>query len=289
VPQQSNLNEKVETWWNENPFTHNGIYGVGHFPLDKADLKFFEKVEKRFRRHSPERQKPGTPILSNFIDYQTIRGEKILDIACGTGFLTVEFARQGCEATAIDLTEYAVEATQKNLQLRGLNGTVLKMDAQQLEFPDNTFSFVSAHGCLMHMPDTERAIAEIRRVLKPGGGVYAWMYNKGWYYWFNIIILRGILLGGFLRHGFSSLALTSRYTDGIHMEGNPHTKFYSAQEIKKMFSDAGFSYVKTEVLYNPSHIDAWPVARLPLGKYLPEAVRKALGKIGLGIRIEARK
>ena len=49
-----------------------------------------------------------------------IKSKRVLDIACGTGVLTVEFARQNCITTAIDLTPYAIKTTKKNLSLRGL-------------------------------------------------------------------------------------------------------------------------------------------------------------------------
>ena len=180
---QQEKTRAVENWWNTNPFTYNGSIGVGKtVAVEDMDVSFFDTAEARYKKHSGgSTEDSGKEVFSKFIDYPSLNGKKVLDIATGTGFSTVTFARHGAIVTGIDLTEYATRATQRNLALRNLPGTVLQMDAQKLNFPDNTFDFVCAHGCLMHMPSTASAVAEIYRVLKPGGTMYAWMYHKGWY------------------------------------------------------------------------------------------------------------
>ena len=145
----------------------------------------------------------------------------------------------------------------------------------------------------MHMPDTKKAVQEIHRVLKPGGKVYAWFYHKGWYYWFNTLLFRGIVLGQLPRVKFDTVRLTSRYTDGCHMGGNPHTRFYSGKELREMFRRAGFRDPETAVVYNPKELNSWPFAKIPLGKVLvkilPESLKSSLcKKIGFGIKITVR-
>lgn len=287
--------EKVENWWNTNPFTYNGSKGVGRLSEEAStlDIDYFDTAERKYKKHTNESTQTGdTPVFSKYIEYEKLRGKKVLDIATGTGFSTVTFARFGADVTGIDLTEYAVAQTKRNFELRGLTGTILQMDAQVLEFPDNTFDFVCAHGCLMHMPDTKKAIREIYRVLKPGGTVYAWMYHKGWYYWFGILFLRGVLLGKLLTYKFSTLRLTSRYSDGAHEGGNPHTRFYSRREFRDLFSNEGFSQVEVFANNNPQEWDAWPMAKLKLGFLIPRSIQKFFGeKVGfaLSCSILARK
>lgn len=285
------LNQSIENWWSDHPFTYaDGM----HEWYDSAELgkslAFFEKVENRLRRHATSYQKPGAPLLSNFIDYAALKGKRVLDIATGTGVIAVEFARQEAEVVAVDLTQTAVKMATRNFAVRGLKGEVLKMDAQALEFPDNSFDFVAAHGCLMHMPDTPKAISEMYRVLKPGGQFYAWFYQKGWYYWFNVLFLRGICMGALFRHGFDTVKLTSLYTDGLDFGGNPHTRLYSIKELRKLFGDAGFNDVDVAVTYNQSQMKAWPMRKLPIGQFLPERIRFKLGsRICLGARVLGNK
>jgi SAM-dependent methyltransferase len=275
---------EVQNWWNTNPFTYNGAFGVGELAdLRVQDIAYFDKAEARYIKHSGTgTQYPGNPVFSKYIDYSEMKGKKVLDIATGTGFSAVTFAKAGAEVTGIDLTDYAVASTKRNFELRELTGTILKMDAQKLEFPDNYFDFVCAHGCLMHMPDTQKAVREIHRVLKPGGKMYAWMYHRGWYYWFGIIFLRGILCGKFFTNGFSQLRLTSRYSDGLHTGGNPHTKFFSRGGFKRLFKNGGFENITVYANYNTSEWTAWPLQRFSLGAFVPKKIQKFLSEtVGL--------
>jgi ubiquinone/menaquinone biosynthesis C-methylase UbiE len=274
--------KKVESWWNTNPFTYNGKVGVGKLTQDVAQLtrKDFDAVEARFRRHSGGSvQEEGKPVFSKFVPYEELRGKHVLDIAVGTGFSAVTYARAGAVVTGIDITDYAILQTKKNFELRGLTGTILKMDAQTLDFPDNTFDFVSAHGCLMHMPDTERAVREIFRVLKPGGRIYVWMYHRGWYFWFGIVFLRGILCGQLFKSHFKVLPLTSKYTDGLPTGGNPHTKMFTRGGFRRLFTRGGFSDICVVTNYNPNEwYYGWPMVRIPLGKYIPLKIRRFLSE-----------
>ena len=85
----------------------------------------------------------------------------------------------------------------------------------------------------MHMPDTAGAIREIYRVTKHGGRTLAYMYNKSsWPFWFNLILLKGIVLGGLVRFRGDITRLASRYSDGYTTGGNPLTKFYKPKMLR---------------------------------------------------------
>lgn len=290
------LNQKVQQWWEENPFTY-GVAGrgtdqVGAINYAEMNLTYFQDIERRFRKHSRGAgQQNGAPLLSNLVDYQWLKGKKVLDIAVGSGFSTVAFAKGGAEVVGIDITPFAVAQTKKNLELRGLRGEIIQMDAQAMRFPDASFDFVDAWGCLMHMPDTEKAIKEIHRVLKPQGRGLAYMYNKSsWPYWFNIIFLRGILMGQLFRCGFDTTTLTSRYSDGFSMGGNILTKFYTPREVTHMFKEAGFTKIECypwELSYEPG---GWPMKKFPVFRYLPRIIRSFMAKRwGYGLIVKAVK
>lgn len=274
----SNKNIEVRKFWNSNPFTYNSVFGVGYPGLpEELDINFFIDCQRRYIKH----QGGSTELLgskvafSRYINYSKLQNKHVLDVAIGSGFSTVNFAKSKAKVTAIDLTEFAVRLTKRNLFLHNLKANVMKMDCQNLKkIKSNNFDFCCAHGCLMHMPDTLKALKEIYRVLKPSASGYAWMYHKGWYYYFGILFLRGVVLMQLIRHRFNILKLTSRYTDGSSIGGNPHTKFYSQKEIIELFSSAGFKNVKVFYNYNTSEWDAWPIASLNLGKFIPEKIKK---------------
>lgn len=283
-------NLKVKNWWNENPFTYSKGEGVENIDENNLSIEFFDKCESKFRMHGVTYQDMNKPLLSNFIEYDDIKGKNVLDIASGTGIISVEFSRSKANLTAIDLTPKALEMTKKNLQLRSLLGKVYEMDAQNMKFKNNSFDYVCAHGCLMHMPSIDKAIKEIYRVMSKDAKVYAWIYNKGWYFWFGIIFLRGLLLLNLFKYKFNITKLTSRYTDGYKIGGNEHTKFFSKKEMKNKFIKAGFQNVKTFVLYNPIEFESFPTKSFSFGQLFPNFIKSFLGKIfGLGLVIIASK
>ena len=286
---------EVRSWWDSHPFafgvTNTKHDQVGTIAHDLMDKSYFDQVERRFRKHHRfAAQADGAPVLSNLVDYTTLKDKKVLDIATGSGFIAVSLAAAGADVTAIDLTPFAVAHAKKNFEVRGLTGTVQEADAQQMPFADSTFDSVIAWGCLMHMPRTEDAIREMARVTKKGGTAVAYMYNRSsWPFWFNIIFLRGILMLGLLRFGFNITRLTSRYSDGYSEGGNPLTKFYTPAEVGVMFKDAGYTTVVSEPWRLPEEPNNWPLRSAPFFKYVPASIKKWMTNYGYGIIVTATK
>ena len=287
--------DTIEEWWDTNPFTlglsdkSNDL--VGRVDISQMDLHYFDEIERKFRKHNRGGLGEDTGLLfSKFIDYTWLKGKAALDIAVGSGFSMVTLIKGGAHVTGIDLTNFAVMETKRNLELRHMQGEVLKMDAQHMTFADDTFDFVNAWGCLMHMPDTEGAIAEIHRVLKPGGRAFAYMYNKSsWPFWFNLILLRGVLMGKLITYRFDIDRLTSRYSDGFSVGGNMLAKFYTPRQVERMFKDAGFSNVHAFPLELPEEPNHWPVGVFPIFKYLPVFIKKRMSKWSYGLLVQAEK
>lgn len=260
------LHSRVRDWWNKNPFNY-------FVEDEEGSLAFYRNIDRKFLKWIPFMQKGGYPFLTRYIDMKGLAGKKVLDIACGTGVLTEQFVRMGADVTALDLTPKAVELTKKRLALYGLTANVIEGDAQKMRFPDASFDFVCAWGCLMHMPRITEAIAEIHRVLKPGGKTLAMMYHKNSVHLRYCIQLgRGILRGQYLK--YDNQTLINRYTDGAKVGGNMLAKFFSRREFREKFS--GFR--DTEVFIHDNHgvPDQLPHPWLPLGKLLPKSLKEAI-------------
>jgi len=257
------LNQRVRAWWNANPFTY---FVKG----EEGSWEFFRNVDRKFLKWIPFAQDGGYPFLTRYVDMHGLRGKKVLDIACGTGVLTEQFVRMGADVTGLDLTPKAVELTKKRLALYGLPGNVVEGDAQKLPFPDNTFDFVCAWGCLMHMPETEKAIAEIHRVLKPGGKTLAMMYHKNSVHLrLAIQLMKGILRLQYLK--YDNQTLINRHTDGFYTGGNELAKFYSRKEFRHLFS--AFREVDLRIEDNMGMPSQLPHPWIPLGKLLPKFLK----------------
>jgi ubiquinone/menaquinone biosynthesis C-methylase UbiE len=122
-------------------------------------------------------------------------GEQVLDIACGTGLVSFEASRavsRSGHVLGIDLSERMVDAAEQRAQEMKLsNCSFSRMDAETLALPDASFDVVLCALGLMYMPDPEKAVREMRRVLRPGGRVSLAVWGEqskcGWSAVFPIV------------------------------------------------------------------------------------------------------
>ena len=178
--------------------------------------------------------------------FDDFSGKLVLEIGCGAGIDSAEFARNGAKVVSTDLTRAGTELTRDLLKESGLPSAVIQSDAKALPFKDEAFDCVYSFGVLHHIPDVETALAEIHRVLKPGGRVMAMLYHRdSLLYAYSIIYWRGIKDG--LLRTLTPEQLVSRYSE--RNEGCPYTRAYTKDEAASLFS-AWFKQITTEVHYN---------------------------------------
>lgn len=96
-----------------------------------------------------------------------VAGCDLLDLGCGTGRVAALAAQRGARVTAVDLSPAMVERARALVDLADARLAV--MDAQELDLPDASFDRVVASFSVMFCPEPHRALAEARRVLRPGG------------------------------------------------------------------------------------------------------------------------
>ena len=111
------------------------------------------------------------------------RGNKVLDIAGGTGDLTAKFSRiVGPEGTVVlaDINDSMLKVGRDRLMDRGVvnNVTFSQTDAQYLPFPDNTFDVITIAFGLRNVTDKDLALRSMLRVLKPGGRLLVLEFSK---------------------------------------------------------------------------------------------------------------
>jgi ubiquinone/menaquinone biosynthesis C-methylase UbiE len=96
---------------------------------------------------------------------------RILDAGCGIGAHSVRLARRGFRVQAVDFSETVLDAARANVEAQGLADRIelQRGSLMDLSFPDGSFPYVLCWGVLMHIPDVERALNELARVVTPGG------------------------------------------------------------------------------------------------------------------------
>jgi ubiquinone/menaquinone biosynthesis C-methylase UbiE len=102
-------------------------------------------------------------------------GQRLLDVGCGPGTLTVDLARRVApgEVVAIDRAEDILAQAKEHAAGQGVAVTFQAGDVYRLGFPDASFDVVHAHQVLQHLSDPVAALREMRRVARPGGVVAA--------------------------------------------------------------------------------------------------------------------
>jgi len=167
------------------------------------------------------------PVIAEFAAFEVAAGRTVLEIGVGLGADHQRYAQAGARLSGIDLTERAVKHTRRRLELFGLESSLSVGDAERLAFPADAFDSVYSWGVLHHSPDTPRAVAEVHRVLRPGGVARIMIYHKwslvGYMLWLRYALLR-------LRPWMSLREIYARYLE------SPGTKAYSVEEARRMFA-----------------------------------------------------
>jgi len=157
----------LEYYWGEH--IHLGYYDEDDLKAVTNPIKSgkvfkdtkFKFVEEMYRWSGAEANSGGAPA-------------KILDVGCGIGgtsrYLANKLKDKGTQVTGITLSPKQVERATELANERGLDNVNFQvMDALKMEFPDNSFDLVWGCESGEHMPDKAAYVAEMTRVLKPGG------------------------------------------------------------------------------------------------------------------------
>lgn len=231
-------NEDVQNWWAENPMTYGVVHGRTQFAdgdFDIGSRGFFDRLDAEFYSwNKPLHDKKPFDRLFPYDRYGA--GAKVLEIGCGLGTMAMNWARNGVDMTAVDLNPTSISQTRKRLELHQFSADVRLMDGNRLDFADGTFDYVYSWGVLHHSPNLEQSLAEMMRVLKPGGEFGLMLYNRrSLLHWYKTLYVEGWLHGE--SRFLGPLELASRYGDGARDEGNPHTWPVTEDEVKAMLKD----------------------------------------------------
>jgi ubiquinone/menaquinone biosynthesis C-methylase UbiE len=224
--------EAVRAYWNAHPL---GLQYLSDPSIEPGTPLFFEHIRPWMNPYK-------FPWIMERIEAESarLRGKKLLEIGCGMGYDSLEFIRRGVRVSMIDLTPAAISYARRHFEIMGVEAEYLEVgSALDLPFDDEVFDAVWSNGVFHATGDTPRAIAEARRVLKPGGRVIiSHFYRKpSWMYYLH-------------RLGRENI----EHKD----EDPPVNEFYTEEEIESMFE--GFEIVET----HRDHYRALPVARYGL-------------------------
>jgi 2-polyprenyl-6-hydroxyphenyl methylase/3-demethylubiquinone-9 3-methyltransferase len=214
-----------DSWWDEH-----GALNLLRTTVNPWRVPYFTKLLKQ---HTSTHQPPG-----------------LLDVGCGGGLLAEEFARLNCAVIGIDPSESSLRAARAHATQNGLHIDYRCAFGNALPFADATFDVASCCDVLEHIENWDATIAEIARVLKPGGlflfdtinrTAYSWLVNiliaqdlpstnflpKNLHVW-NMFIKPKELKASMNQHGMTMYDLV-----GASLKGNPLNALKAIRQFKQ--------------------------------------------------------
>jgi ubiquinone/menaquinone biosynthesis C-methylase UbiE len=144
--------------------------------------------------------------------------------------------------TGIDLTPRCIELTRLRFDQEQLDSRLHVMDAERLEFEDNSFDVVYSFGVLHHTASAERAFREVRRVLRPGGLFIGSVYNRRSAF-MAFTLYERLRHGEWRRESFQERLSRIEHSTASEKQ-RPYVRLFSVPELRTALEGAGFEQVK---------------------------------------------
>lgn len=275
LPQSDNQSEAWQqanrAWWESHPMRYDFTSRV---QAEEFSEDFYRQIDTRFfsdvRTFMPWKSIP----FDQLIDFPSLRDKDVLEIGVGNGShaqLISPFARS---YTGIDLTDYAVKSTSQRLKFVASNSDrskehapkILQMDAERMDFADESFDFIWSWGVIHHSANTRKILEEMHRVLRPGGSAVTMVYHRSvWSYYIFAGFFGGILRGKLPINGLVHRARQQLIDGAI-------ARYYTPSEWQDLVSDL-FSVEDTRIYGSKSELLPMPSGKVKdlLRSAIPDA------------------
>jgi 2-polyprenyl-3-methyl-5-hydroxy-6-metoxy-1,4-benzoquinol methylase len=229
--------EEVREYWNRRPCN------IRHSRKPIGSKEYFDEVEAR--KYFVEPHIPG------FAEFPRWRDKKVLEVGCGIGTDTINFARSGADVTVAELSDESMRVAQQRAEVFGLSGhiTFHHGNAEELtsfvsvEPQDLVYSF----GVIHHSPHPERILEQVERYVRPGSTLKLMVYNRRSWKVLWMVLKYG---KGDFRQARSLIAEHSEA-----QVGSPVTYAYTKRELTELLAQHGFSV--TDIFVD--HIFPWRI------------------------------
>jgi SAM-dependent methyltransferase len=205
---------EVQAYWDRRPCN------IRHSTKPIGSREYFDEVEAR--KYFVE------PHIPAFADFERWRGKKVLEIGCGIGTDSINFARAGADLTVVDISEESLKLCRQRFDVYGLKATFHRGNAEELSsfVPVQKYDLVYSFGVIHHTPNPERVFEQLAQYCKPETELRVMLYTK--WSWKVVWIILGYGKGAFWRAD----ELVRTYSEA--QTGSPVTYYYSYAGVRRL-------------------------------------------------------
>jgi len=140
--------------------------------MSEDPIAKLKEAQRQGWKHFAPLEFATTPVAGRLVEFAGVRSDqRVLDVACGTGVAAITAARVGAKVSGLDLTPELLECARENSRTAEVEIDWHEGDAEALPFADSEFDVVLSQFGHMFAPRPDVVIAQMLRVLKPGGTI----------------------------------------------------------------------------------------------------------------------
>jgi ubiquinone/menaquinone biosynthesis C-methylase UbiE len=160
------LKTDVKNYWNKLPCN------IRHSKKPFCSREYFDEVEQK--KYFVE------PHIPKFAEFERWSGKKVLEIGCGIGTDSINFARNGAELTIVEFSDESLSICKKRFEVFGLTATFLLGDVEKLSdiLSGQHFDLIYSFGVIHHTPNPDRAFQEISKFMDKDTELRVMLYSK---------------------------------------------------------------------------------------------------------------